>query len=230
MRESEVRKAVRGRYGAVAVQGGSCCGGGSSCCGAGAAAGGAAGSATGEAVGYSREEVTSVPTGSDLGLGCGNPLALAALQGGETVLDLGSGAGFDCFLAARRVGERGRVIGVDMTPRDAGPGPGERPAGRLHECRVPPGRDREPAGGGRLGGPAHLQLRDQPVGRQGAGFPGSLPGAEEGRQAGHLRYRAERGAACGRTGFAGRLCRLRGRGDAAGRSTWPSSGKPASSR
>lgn len=57
----------------------------------------------------------SVPVGSDLGLGCGNPQAIAALQPGETVLDLGSGAGFDCFLAARQVGETGHVIGVDMT-------------------------------------------------------------------------------------------------------------------
>ena len=67
-------------------------------------------------VGYSEEELQSVPIGSDLGLGCGNPQAIAALQPGETVLDLGSGAGFDSFLAAKQVGETGRVIGVDMTP------------------------------------------------------------------------------------------------------------------
>jgi len=60
--------------------------------------------------------LTCVPEGADLGLGCGNPQAIAALQPGETVLDLGSGAGFDCFLAAKRVGRTGRVIGVDMTP------------------------------------------------------------------------------------------------------------------
>jgi SAM-dependent methyltransferase len=69
-----------------------------------------------EAIGYTQEEVSSVPPGAQLGLGCGNPLALASLQGGEVVLDLGAGAGFDCFLAAGRVGDRGRVIGVDMTP------------------------------------------------------------------------------------------------------------------
>jgi len=68
------------------------------------------------ALGYSAEELSSVPDGADLGLGCGNPQAIAALQPGETVLDLGSGAGFDCFLAAKRVGRTGRVIGVDMTP------------------------------------------------------------------------------------------------------------------
>ena len=69
-----------------------------------------------EAIGYTREEVSSVPPGAELGLGCGNPLSLASLEGGEVVLDLGAGAGFDCFLAACRVGDRGRVIGVDMTP------------------------------------------------------------------------------------------------------------------
>jgi SAM-dependent methyltransferase len=68
------------------------------------------------ALGYSSEELASVPEGADLGLGCGNPQIIAALRPGETVLDLGSGAGFDCFLAARRVGPHGRVIGVDMTP------------------------------------------------------------------------------------------------------------------
>jgi arsenite methyltransferase len=68
------------------------------------------------AMGYSDEELTSVPEGANLGLGCGNPQAIAALRSGETVLDLGSGAGFDCFLAAKRVGATGRVIGVDMTP------------------------------------------------------------------------------------------------------------------
>jgi len=67
-------------------------------------------------LGYSEEDLAGVPDGADLGLGCGNPQAIAALKPGETVLDLGSGAGFDCFLAAKRVGATGRVIGVDMTP------------------------------------------------------------------------------------------------------------------
>ena len=67
-------------------------------------------------LGYTENDLSSVPEGADLGLGCGNPQAIAALQPGETVLDLGSGAGFDCFLAATRVGRTGRVIGVDMTP------------------------------------------------------------------------------------------------------------------
>jgi len=67
-------------------------------------------------VGYSEEDLGSVPEGSNLGLGCGNPVAIASIKEGETVVDLGSGAGFDCFLAARQVGEAGLVIGVDMTP------------------------------------------------------------------------------------------------------------------
>ncbi|MCY0909916.1 MAG: arsenite methyltransferase, partial [Sulfobacillus thermotolerans] len=67
-------------------------------------------------LGYAPDDLTSVPAGANLGLGCGNPLALASLRPGETVLDLGSGGGLDCFLAARQVGERGHVIGVDMTP------------------------------------------------------------------------------------------------------------------
>ena len=67
-------------------------------------------------IGYSDEELQSVPEGANLGLGCGNPIALASIKEGEIVLDLGSGAGFDCFLAARKVGEHGRVIGIDMTP------------------------------------------------------------------------------------------------------------------
>src|ERR1044071_6491721 len=68
------------------------------------------------AMGYTEEDLENAPEGADLGLGCGNPQAIAALRPGETVLDLGSGAGFDCFLAAKRVGRTGRVIGVDMTP------------------------------------------------------------------------------------------------------------------
>jgi len=67
-------------------------------------------------IGYSEDEMTAVPEGANLGLGCGNPTAMASLKEGETVLDLGAGAGFDCFLAANKVGKRGKVIGVDMTP------------------------------------------------------------------------------------------------------------------
>ncbi len=67
-------------------------------------------------MGYTKEELNSIPKGSNLGLGCGNPVALSSLKEGETVIDLGSGAGVDCFLAAKKVGENGKVIGIDMTP------------------------------------------------------------------------------------------------------------------
>ena len=109
-----IRQAVRERYRRVAEQAGSkeatacsCCAGGDSC---------ATLEQLGDTIGYSAEELSSVPQGANLGLGCGNPGAIAELKPGETVLDLGSGGGFDCFLAARQVGPSGRVIGVDMTP------------------------------------------------------------------------------------------------------------------
>ncbi len=112
--ESEIRKAVRGRYGAIARKSGSCCGPAPSCCGS---AGRETVAATaGKRIGYTEAEMQSVPDGANLGLGCGNPLAHAAIRPGETVLDLGAGAGFDCFLAAKATGPSGRVIGVDMTP------------------------------------------------------------------------------------------------------------------
>jgi arsenite methyltransferase len=111
MKETEIRKLVREGYAERVKKGSSCCGPTSACCGGGNLA-----QTISKAIGYTEEEITSVPEGSNLGLGCGNPVALASLVEGETVLDLGSGAGFDCFLAANRVGERGKVIGVDMTP------------------------------------------------------------------------------------------------------------------
>jgi arsenite methyltransferase len=97
-----IRNQVRDAYAQVA-----------SGCGVGCCGPGGSGSI---AMGYSDEELAGAPEGANLGLGCGNPQAIAALRQGETVLDLGSGAGFDCFLAAKRVGPSGRVIGVDMTP------------------------------------------------------------------------------------------------------------------
>jgi SAM-dependent methyltransferase len=108
--EHEVRQVVREGYARVAKSTGSCCGPAKSCCGASTL------ETVSLALGYSDEELAAVPDGADLGLGCGNPIALASLRPGETVLDLGSGAGIDCFLAARKVGAEGRVIGVDMTP------------------------------------------------------------------------------------------------------------------
>jgi len=110
MKESRIRKYVRDRFAGIAREGGSCCAPKASCCAEGAA------DTLSRKIGYSEEEIKAVPEGANLGLGCGNPIALASLEKGETVLDLGSGAGFDCFLAARAVGPKGRVIGVDMTP------------------------------------------------------------------------------------------------------------------
>lgn len=113
-KNDEIRSAVRENYGKVAVSGRSGCGcSSSSCCGT---PNDATAADISLGLGYSGEQVTAVPEGANMGLGCGNPQAIASLQPGETVLDLGSGGGFDCFLAARAVGDRGHVIGVDMTP------------------------------------------------------------------------------------------------------------------
>lgn len=112
--EEAVRQTVRERYGEIAQAGTAGCDcKASSCCDTKA---GPTAESISAALGYSEEELAGVPDGANLGLGCGNPQAIAALQPGETVLDLGSGGGFDCFLAARAVGESGHVIGVDMTP------------------------------------------------------------------------------------------------------------------
>jgi len=112
VKEENIKKVVRDNYAKVARNEKSCCSGTSSC----------SDSTTilsediSRRIGYSEEEIGAVPEGANMGLGCGNPVALASLKKGETVLDLGSGGGFDCFLAAKRVGENGKVIGVDMTP------------------------------------------------------------------------------------------------------------------
>ena len=111
MHDEEIRGAVRERYGEIAK------GNASRCCGGGSCKTDASARATdGEKLGYSLEDLKSLPAGADMGLGCGNPQAIASLKAGETVIDLGSGGGIDCFLAARQVGPSGRVIGVDMTP------------------------------------------------------------------------------------------------------------------
>ncbi|MGD2177154.1 MAG: arsenite methyltransferase [Anaerolineae bacterium] len=110
----EIREAIRKNYKGIAQSrsaGASCCS--SFCCG------GDSDGAPGElavTLGYSMEELSQAPQASNMGLGCGNPLAIASLRPGETVLDIGSGGGFDAFLAAAAVGETGRVIGVDATP------------------------------------------------------------------------------------------------------------------
>ena len=106
----DIRDMVRKGYATVAEGGCGCCGPSSCCVGVDTAE-----QISGK-IGYSTDEIHAVPDGANLGLGCGNPLAHAAIHDGDTILDLGSGAGFDCFLAARKVGKTGRVIGVDMTP------------------------------------------------------------------------------------------------------------------
>jgi SAM-dependent methyltransferase len=111
MNNDQIRQNVRNRYKKIALQevnSGGCCSVSSGGCGTP--------KEVSAKLGYSDEELSAVPEGANLGLGCGNPLAITELKPGEVVLDLGSGAGFDCFLAAQQVGETGRVIGVDMTP------------------------------------------------------------------------------------------------------------------
>jgi SAM-dependent methyltransferase len=114
MDDAQIKEMVRARYGGIAEAAGaaSCCAPASSCCGDTAPGTPADKS---RKMGYSDAELAAVPDGANLGLGCGNPQAIAALKPGEVVVDLGSGAGFDCFLAAKQVGATGRVIGVDMT-------------------------------------------------------------------------------------------------------------------
>jgi len=126
-----IRQAVRERYGKIATAGsgvtgiissGSCCGESGTAAGKNSEASCCSGGSdvTSEQMstlmGYSKQDLATAPEGANMGLGCGNPVALASLQTGETVVDLGSGGGFDCFLAAKQVGDAGKVIGVDMTP------------------------------------------------------------------------------------------------------------------
>ena len=109
--KKNIQQEVQKKYGQIAAGSGSCgCSSSSGCCGTSPSAG-----ELSTSVGYTPAELASIPAGANLGLGCGNPVALASLRPGETVLDLGSGGGIDCFLAARKVGPEGRVIGVDMT-------------------------------------------------------------------------------------------------------------------
>ena len=113
MDQSQIKEMVRIRYGGIAAAAdasGCCAPAAPSCCGPTTAAPDKA-----LRMGYTEAQLASVPDGANLGLGCGNPQAIAAMQPGETVVDLGSGAGFDCFLAAQQVAPAGHVIGIDMT-------------------------------------------------------------------------------------------------------------------
>jgi len=111
MRKEEIKKVIREGYAKIAKQDSSCCTPLDSCCESPDLA-----KNISRKIGYTEKELKAVPEGANLGLGCGNPVALASIREGETVLDLGSGAGFDCFLAGNKVGKNGRVIGIDMTP------------------------------------------------------------------------------------------------------------------
>src|SRR5512136_2250681 len=108
MDKKKTKKVVKERYASIAQTQGSCCCS-PSCCDTGNL------TEIGRKIGYTEVDLRNVPEAANMGLGCGNPVALASLKEGETVLDLGSGGGIDVFLAAKKVGPKGRVIGVDMT-------------------------------------------------------------------------------------------------------------------
>jgi ubiquinone/menaquinone biosynthesis C-methylase UbiE len=110
MKEEKIKKSIRESYGKIAKNQSSCCAPVQSCCNKDTA------TDISKKLGYADAELETLPEGANLGLGCGNPVALASLKEGETMLDLGSGAGVDCFIAAKKVGKLGKVIGVDMTP------------------------------------------------------------------------------------------------------------------
>jgi SAM-dependent methyltransferase len=146
-----IRETVRAGYAEIATRtqtqvSGGCCGPAGSCCG---------GDRISERIGYSAGDLAELPDGADMGLSCGNPTAIASLKPGEVVLDLGSGGGFDCFIAGPKVGSTGRVIGVDMTPE------------MLAKARrnVPPYRERSRLNNVefRLGEIEHLPVADRSV-------------------------------------------------------------------
>ncbi len=110
MEEEKIKKEVRKGYAKIAKEA-PCCGSMASSCDSSVMC-----EELSKKMGYTEEDLQSIPEGANLSLGCGNPVALASLKEGETVVDMGSGAGIDCFLAAKKVGEKGKVIGVDMTP------------------------------------------------------------------------------------------------------------------
>jgi SAM-dependent methyltransferase len=147
----EVRQQVMAKYGEIASeQGRTCCGSRSSVSSTGDAA-----SDFAQGIGYSAAELADLPEGANMGLSCGNPNAIASLQPGETVLDLGSGGGFDCFIAAKAVGPRGKSLGVDMTPA------------MIHKARANAKKFQERTGLAnvefRLGEIEHLPVADQSV-------------------------------------------------------------------
>lgn len=171
IKRDEIRQAVRDHYGQVAERDGGC-GCSTACCGTPDTSPTATAAALSQALGYSADETDAVPEGANMGLGCGNPHAIAGLKPGETVLDLGSGGGFDAFLAARQVGGTVHHPGVDMTPamltkastsmRSKGGYGGEFWLGEIENL---PAADRS------VGVLHHFKLRDQSVAGQAARVP-----------------------------------------------------------
>jgi SAM-dependent methyltransferase len=178
-----MRSAVRERYGKIAK--GSFESAGAVCCAPHCA------DDVSQVLGYSSDELADLPEGANLGLGCGNPQRIAELKPGETVLDLGSGGGVDCFLAARQVGPDGLIIGVDMTPdmitkarenaRKAGAGNIEFRLGEIEHLPVAEHCGRN-----------HEQLRNQPGAGQARSLQRSVPRAQAWWQAGNLRRAGDR--------------------------------------
>jgi len=144
----DIRQNVRDSYSQVAEasNNGDCCGTHSSCCGVSDDA--AINTLVSTRLGYSENDLANVPEGADMGLGCGNPRAIASIKPGETILDLGSGGGFDCFLAAAETGDSGHVIGIDMTPTMISKARGNAVKGKYHQVEF------------RLGEIEHLPVAD----------------------------------------------------------------------
>ena len=146
-------------------------------------------------VGYSEDDLARLPEGANMGLSCGNPTALASLAPGEVVLDLGSGGGFDVFIAGHKVGSEGARHRRRHDAGDARQGArqhrGLSQGSRLRQRRVPPRRDRAPPGRGRLRRRRHLQLRHQPLARQAAGLARDGPRPQARRPRRRFRHRPE---------------------------------------
>jgi len=159
-KDTEIKKAVREEYAKIAVDESSCCVPKSPCCNGTDIA-----EDISKKIGYTDDELKTVPEGANLGLGCGNPTALASLKGGEIVLDLGSGAGFDCFLAAKKVGAVGKVIGVDMTQEMINKARENARKGSYNNVEFRLGEIRTPARCGQLSGCGYFQLRYQSFAR-----------------------------------------------------------------
>ncbi len=173
MEEKKIKKKVREGYAKIAKQETSCCGSIDVCCGTANSP-----AEISKTIGYTDEQLQSVPDGANLGLGCGNPTAIASLKKGEIVLDLGSGAGFDCFLAANKVGPTGKVIGVDMTPEMLQKAKENAKKSGYTNVEFRRGEIEDLPCGSRFRRCDNLQLRHQPISRQKKGVPGGVSGAE----------------------------------------------------